>query len=88
MDGERFVPTFTVLDGFGDVFDAMADELVQWRLAEHLLRSDPVSSGAIRCRVSQTNGTPIIFLNRTGSPDLPWVRWTSWSMETPTWPGS
>lgn len=70
-DGNRFVPTFAVDTEFGDAFDAMVAELVEWRLGDYLLRSTPTSDGAIRCPVSHSSGNPIVRFDRSRHPDLP-----------------
>ena len=67
---ERFEPTFIVPPEDGDAFDAMAAEIVEWRLADYLLRPRPGDT-AMRCRVSHSGGTPIVFLDRGRYPDLP-----------------
>jgi hypothetical protein len=49
-------------------------ELVDWRLAEYLersLTSDRVAAGSFEARVSQTNGRPILFLDRKRYPNTP-----------------
>ena len=42
--GDDFVPTFTVAPEDGDVFDAMVAEIVDWRLADYLLRPKSTES--------------------------------------------
>jgi superfamily II DNA or RNA helicase/diadenosine tetraphosphate (Ap4A) HIT family hydrolase/HKD family nuclease len=70
IDGEGFVPTFDVHDDVADTFDAMVAELVDYRLARHLLgqQRDP---GVIRCKVSHAGGRPIIRLDRPRHSELP-----------------
>lgn len=70
--GEVFMPTFEVPIELGPTFDAMVAEIVEWRLAEYLLRpsaSDPESE--VHCRLSHSNGNPILRLDRARHPDLP-----------------
>ena len=72
--GERFAPTFAVPETLGSTFDAMVAELIEWRLAEYLLRPSVVghgSSGGIRCRVSHSGGSPIIRIDRAKYAYLP-----------------
>jgi hypothetical protein len=70
LDGERMEPTFVVPDELGATFDAMVDELVEWRLAEYLLRP-AVRDDGIVCTVSHAGGRPIIRIDRGRHPDLP-----------------
>jgi superfamily II DNA or RNA helicase/diadenosine tetraphosphate (Ap4A) HIT family hydrolase/HKD family nuclease len=71
LDATRLRPTFQVSDELGDVFDSLVAEIVEWRLAEYLLRDNPASTGSIRCAVSHTDGRPIIRIDRTKHPELP-----------------
>ena len=71
LDGDRLVPNFTVAEASGDAFDAMVAELVEWRLADYLLRSDAVATGSVPCRVIHASGKPIISLDRAKNPQLP-----------------
>ncbi|MCC5953693.1 MAG: DUF3427 domain-containing protein [Acidimicrobiia bacterium] len=75
LEGDRFEPTFTVADSDGELFDALVAELVEWRLADYLLRQDTPEGGAVRCRVSHSDGRPILFIDRQAHPELPtgWV---------------
>lgn len=72
LEDDRLVPTFVVPDGDGDTFDALVAELVEWRLAEYLLRSrSGAGDAAVRCRVSHADGRPILLLDRARHPQLP-----------------
>ena len=71
IDGERFVPTFRVEDRYADTFDALAAELVDWRLARYLFTKQPESTTAMRLRVGQTEGRPLVWLDRDRLPELP-----------------
>ena len=67
----RLVPRFDVADGDAPTFVAMVAELVEWRLAEYLLRDQPATSRAIECTVSHSSGSPIVRFDRRKHPDLP-----------------
>jgi hypothetical protein len=72
LDGERMVPTFRVPAELGDTFDAMASEIVEYRLARYLLKKQsPSGPNTWTLRVSQANGRPLIWLNRPANPGLP-----------------
>jgi hypothetical protein len=74
FNGETFAPTFAVPEPLGSTFDAMVTEIIEWRLAEYLLRPSVVgqgSGGEIRCRVSHSGGSPIIRIDRAKYPHLP-----------------
>ena len=71
IDGDRFVPTFQIDDDYGDSFDAMVAEIIEWRLADQLLRVAPQKAGSIRCKLNHAGGKPIIWLDRKANPDLP-----------------
>jgi hypothetical protein len=50
----------------------MLRELVEWRLAEYLNRAQRAETDDIICKVSHTNGQPILFLpDRAAYPDIP-----------------
>ncbi len=72
----RLIPTFAIAEDIGEAFDAMAAELIEWRLAEYLLRNRLNTASTIRCRVSHAEGRPIIWLDRSRYPQLPegWTR--------------
>ena len=71
IEGDRFVPSFSIDPALGETFDAMVAELVEWRLADHLLRRAPSATGVVRCKLSHASGRPIIFLDRLANPGLP-----------------
>jgi len=72
LDGERMVPTFRLPAELGDTFDAMASEIVEYRLARYLLKKQsPSGPNTWTLRVSQANGRPLIWLNRPANPGLP-----------------
>ncbi len=71
LTGDRLEPRFTITDDLGDTFDALVAELVEWRLAEYLVRVSVQAKSRIRCRVSHTDGRPILFLDRARHPELP-----------------
>ena len=72
LEGERMVPTFRVPDELGDTFEAMASEIVEYRLARYLLKKQsPSGPGTWTLRVSQASGRPLIWLNRSANPGLP-----------------
>ena len=70
-DNDRFAPTFSVPAEQGDAFDAMVAEIVEWRLADYLLRSSTAEDGAVRCTVSHSSGSPIVRFDRARHPELP-----------------
>jgi hypothetical protein len=72
VDGDRFVPTFAVPEVVGQTFDAMVAELIDWRLARHLLtRSLEGDRTSYRLRVGQSTGRPILWLERERNDGLP-----------------
>ncbi len=71
IDGERFVPTFTVEERLAAEFDATVAELVDWRLARYLFNKQPTDASVMRLRVGQSNGRPLIWLDRDRYPRLP-----------------
>jgi hypothetical protein len=71
IDGDRFEPTFAVPHEWGDTFDAMVAELVDWRLAAYLLRRD-ATSGTIPIKVGHNASGPILHpLDRRRYPQIP-----------------
>jgi superfamily II DNA or RNA helicase/HKD family nuclease len=53
-------------------FQEMVRELVEWRLAEYLSRVQRAETDDITCKVSHSNGRPILFLpDRARHPGLP-----------------
>lgn len=74
LDGRRFVPTFQVAADVGETFDAMVEELVDYRLARYLFTkasADSPLEAAFRLKVIQARGTPILMLDRGRHPQLP-----------------
>jgi superfamily II DNA or RNA helicase/diadenosine tetraphosphate (Ap4A) HIT family hydrolase/HKD family nuclease len=72
IDGRRFVPTFQVATDIGGTFDAMVEELVDYRLARYLFnKSNSPLEEAIRLKVIQAHGRPILMLDREHNPQLP-----------------
>jgi superfamily II DNA or RNA helicase/HKD family nuclease len=71
LDGDRIVPTFVVDDDLGDVFDAMAAELIEYRLASYTLNKEMSTTRLWTCRLTYADGHPVIRLDRRQSPDLP-----------------
>jgi superfamily II DNA or RNA helicase/diadenosine tetraphosphate (Ap4A) HIT family hydrolase/HKD family nuclease len=71
LDGDRIVPTFVVDDDLGDAFDAMAAELIEYRLASYVLNKEKSTTRSWTCRLAYADGHPIIRLDRRQSPDLP-----------------
>lgn len=75
IEGDRFDPTFSVPDEFGEDFDELVAELIEYRLARYLLRPG-ADSPVMHLRVSHADGRPILFLDRTRWPDTP-EGWTT-----------
>ena len=72
LEGDRMMPTFGVPDRYGDTFDQMASEIVEYRLARYLLkRASPSGPDAWTLRVSHSSGRPLVWLNRRANPGLP-----------------
>ncbi len=71
LDGDRIVPTFVIDEDLGDVFDAMAAELIEYRLTSYLLNKEKATIRSWTCRLAYTDGHPVIRLDRRQSPDLP-----------------
>jgi len=55
----------------GLVVMATVAELVDWRLARYLFTKQPEERGGYRLRVSQSNGRPLLWLQRERNPGLP-----------------
>jgi superfamily II DNA or RNA helicase/diadenosine tetraphosphate (Ap4A) HIT family hydrolase/HKD family nuclease/SOS-response transcriptional repressor LexA len=68
---DRFQPTFRVPDDLGDSFDAMAAEIVEYRLSRYLTGQESQSEDAWTLKVSHADGRPILFLNRERNVGLP-----------------
>jgi superfamily II DNA or RNA helicase/diadenosine tetraphosphate (Ap4A) HIT family hydrolase/HKD family nuclease len=71
IDGRRFVPTFQVATDVGETFDAMVEELVDYRLARYLFTKSSRLEEAIRLKVIQAHGRPILMLDRDHNLQLP-----------------
>lgn len=71
IQGNRFIPRFKVTPDQSEAFQALTAELVEWRLQQYLLRKEPLIEGLIRCRVSHSTGSPIIFFPDTQRARLP-----------------
>lgn len=67
IEGERFMPTFRVEEEHAATFDALVSEIVDWRLARYLF----TRGTSARLRVGQTNGRPLLWLDRDRNPGLP-----------------
>ncbi len=71
IDGRRFAPAFQVSAGVSDTFDAMVEELVDYRLARYLFTKASPLEEAFRLKVIQAHGRPILVLNRDHNRELP-----------------
>ena len=71
IDGRRFAPAFQVSADVGDTFDAMVEELVDYRLARYLFSKASPLEEAFRLKVIQAHGRPILMLNRDHNRELP-----------------
>ncbi len=71
IDRRRFVPTFRVASDVGETFDAMVGELVDYRLARYLFAKGSRLEEAVRLKVIQAHGRPILMLNRDHNSQLP-----------------
>ena len=74
--GHRFEPAFDVADDLGETFDAMVEELVDYRLARYLFSRDRLPDDgqletAYRLKIIQVGGKPILMLNRERNTKLP-----------------
>ena len=68
---DRITPTFQVDKALGDVFDSMAAEIIEYRIARYVLNQDQNPSRSWTCRLITADGLPAIRLDRRQSPDLP-----------------
>jgi len=71
LEDRRFLPVFQVADDVGETFDAMVEELIDYRLARYLFTKSSPLEAAFRLRVIQAGGRPILTLNRDLHPQLP-----------------
>lgn len=67
----RLEPTFAIDDELGDVFDAMVAEIIEYRLASYVLDKDKSTTRSWSCRLTFSDGHPVIRLDRRLHPDLP-----------------
>ena len=71
IDGRRFLPTFQVAADIGETFDAIVEEIVDYRLARYLFTKGSALETAFRLKVIQASGRPILMLDRDRNPGLP-----------------
>jgi len=71
IEGEQFLPTFRVDEQVGPIFDSMVAELMDLRLARYLFTKQANGVTGIQLRVSQSNGKPLVWLDRERHPNLP-----------------
>lgn len=78
LDGERFVPRFTVAEGDLPAFEELTGELVEYKLAQYrrrVAKTEAEHEGMYECRVTWNRRDPIVKLpSRTSHPALP-ERW-------------
>lgn len=76
-DDDAFKTTFDVPEDQRESLAALTRELVDWRLAEYLDRSGQNGPGRFVCKVSHSNGGPMLFLpKRDRHPEIP-SGWTT-----------
>ena len=76
IDGDNFVPSFTVADQDKEEFEEMTAEMVELRIRQHrdrLLRNATIDStqAPIVLAVSHSSYRPILRFDRTRRPDIP-----------------
>lgn len=71
LEGRRFVPVFRVAENLSETFDAMVEELVDYRLGRYLFSKSSPLEAAFRLKVIQASGRPILMLNRDQNPQMP-----------------
>ncbi len=72
VEGDRLVSRLPIPPGLDDVFEALALELVDYRLAQYRRRLDQATSGGFTCKVFSNNQGPVLKLpDRKLRPDLP-----------------
>ncbi len=74
LNGEQFSSTLSAAGPMRAALQELTRELADWRLAEYLDRSGSHAGvpGRIVCKVSHTNGKPILFLpDRELHPEIP-----------------
>lgn len=69
--GERLEPRFSVPPELADMFDAMAAEIVEYRLSRYLVGKDIAVSSDWVLKLSHADGRPIVWLDRARNQDLP-----------------
>jgi hypothetical protein len=79
-DGSRFSSTISLPPSQRESGAELVRELTEWRLARYLRRAGAAGAPRIVCKVSHTNGKPILFLpSRDRNPGIPdgWVEVTA-----------
>ena len=71
LDSDRIIPSFTVLQDHRAVFESMAAELTEYRLAKYLLKQDAGTKRRWPCRIAFVDGLPTVLLDRRQYTDLP-----------------
>jgi hypothetical protein len=72
FEGRRFVPAFQVAEDVGETFDAMVEEIVDYRLARYLFtKGSSQVEEAFRLKVIHAGGRPILMLDRDHNTELP-----------------
>jgi len=71
LESGRIIPTFTVDAELAQTFDAMAAEILEYRLSSYVLNKEKSVTRSWSCRLTLTDGQPVIRLDRRQQPDLP-----------------
>lgn len=71
IETDRIIPTFDVGADTADAFDAMAAEIIEYRLARYVVAKDDAADRSWTCGLAFGDGRPIVRLDRRQSPDLP-----------------
>ncbi len=71
LEGDRILPTFAVDEEFGELFDSLVAEIVEYRLASHVLNKETPTTRSWTCRLAYSDGHPVVRLDRRQRPDLP-----------------
>jgi len=61
FEDDKFISTIDVSESLLDYFEAMAQELIDWRIREYLARP-ALNPDSFQCRIIQSGGRPIIRL--------------------------
>jgi hypothetical protein len=77
IDG-RFNPNFTIEERLASTFDVMVGELIEFRLARHLLGKATRRSGEFVCKLGHADGRPLVWLDRERYPQMPEARPSLW----------